>query len=59
MVAHPVRYDGAAPEIARVPQPLGAQTREILAEAGYGGDAIEDLVRQRVVGCADATERAA
>ena len=59
LVAHPVRYDGAAPEIARVPQPLGAQTREILAEAGYDGDEIDDLVRQRVVGCAAATEPAA
>ncbi len=35
LVAHPVRYDGAAPSLRLTPQPLGAQTAEILAELGY------------------------
>lgn len=35
LVAHPVRYDGAAPALRLTPQPLGAQTAEILIELGY------------------------
>ena len=35
LVTHPARYDGQAPTIRIAPQPLGAQTREILAELGY------------------------
>ena len=35
LVAHPARYDGKAPGIRLAPQPLGAQTREILASLGY------------------------
>ncbi|RUM96660.1 CoA transferase [Pseudaminobacter arsenicus] len=35
LVAHPVRYDGAAPAVRLVPQPLGAQSEEILVELGY------------------------
>jgi crotonobetainyl-CoA:carnitine CoA-transferase CaiB-like acyl-CoA transferase len=35
MVMHPARYDGRSPEVRLVPQPLGAQTREILREIGY------------------------
>jgi crotonobetainyl-CoA:carnitine CoA-transferase CaiB-like acyl-CoA transferase len=39
-----------------VPQPLGAQTREILSEAGYTTAEIDDLVARRIV---VATETAA
>lgn len=59
LVAHPVRYDGKAPDVTRVPQKLGAQTREILAEAGYTVAEIDDLVSRAVVRCADETGRAA
>ena len=36
LVNHPVRYNGKAPDIRLAPQPLGAQTAEILEEIGYG-----------------------
>ncbi len=34
LVSHPARFDGAAPALRLVPQPLGAQTREVLGELG-------------------------
>jgi crotonobetainyl-CoA:carnitine CoA-transferase CaiB-like acyl-CoA transferase len=52
LVAHPLRFDGEAPGIDRVPQALGAQTREILEEASYSDEEIRGLVRQGVVACA-------
>ena len=54
VVRHPVRYDGRTPEIERVPQPLGAQTREVLQELGYGEQDIEDMIAAGVVGAQDA-----
>ncbi|WP_315833585.1 CoA transferase [Bradyrhizobium prioriisuperbiae] len=50
MVMHPARYDGQSPDIRLVPQPLGAQTREVLAEAGYGSTDIEAMIAGRAVG---------
>ncbi|WP_159587138.1 CaiB/BaiF CoA transferase family protein [Chelativorans xinjiangense] len=50
LVAHPVRYDGAAPDISRVPQPLGAQTREVFAEAGFSGEEITRLAAAGAIG---------
>lgn len=35
-VNHPLQYDGQAAEVALPPQPLGAQTAEVLAELGIG-----------------------
>lgn len=54
LVSHPVHYDGAPLPITRVPQPLGAQTREILAEAGYAADEIDALLKDDVVRAAPA-----
>ena len=59
LITHPVRYDGEAPAVNRVPQKLGAQTREILAQAGYGGAEIDDLLSRGVVRCADEPGKAA
>ncbi|MEO4001837.1 CaiB/BaiF CoA-transferase family protein [Mesorhizobium sp. CAU 1732] len=44
LVAHPVRYDGEAPQVRHVPQPLGAQTRDILGEAGFSADEIDGFL---------------
>lgn len=49
VLAHPIRYDGEAPAMRLPPQPLGGQTREVLAEIGYSGDEIEALVAARAV----------
>ncbi|WP_419897806.1 CaiB/BaiF CoA transferase family protein [Roseomonas sp. USHLN139] len=43
LVAHPARYDGEVPKVRLVPQPLGAQTAEILGELGYDAGAIAAL----------------
>ncbi len=53
LVNHPVRYDGEAAEIRLPPQPLGAQTEEILGELGFGAADIEALAREGVVRLAE------
>jgi crotonobetainyl-CoA:carnitine CoA-transferase CaiB-like acyl-CoA transferase len=50
MVMHPARYDGRTPEVRLVPQPLGAQTREVLSEIGYGRADIETMIAGKAVG---------
>jgi len=49
LVMHPVKYDGETPAVRLAPQLLGAQTREILGELGYGVDQIRDLEAKDVV----------
>ena len=51
LVRHPVRYDGEVPAIRLPPQPLGAQTDEILREFGYSPAEISQLISERIVAC--------
>jgi crotonobetainyl-CoA:carnitine CoA-transferase CaiB-like acyl-CoA transferase len=44
LLAHPVRYDGAAPPLTRQPPRQGEHTREVLAELGYEPHEIDTLV---------------
>lgn len=55
LVNHPVRYDGQAPAVRLAPQPIGAQTAEILAEVGYSAERIARLEEQGVLKCGDRT----
>lgn len=48
LVNHPIRYDGEAAEVRLPPQPLGAQTRDVLAELGYGDSEIADILDRGV-----------
>ena len=54
-LSHPVRYDGVAPPVETVPQPLGAQSREILSEVGYAAAAIDALDSDGVIRCGEPT----
>jgi crotonobetainyl-CoA:carnitine CoA-transferase CaiB-like acyl-CoA transferase len=50
LVRHPVSYDGSVPDVRSPPQMLGAQSREILKEIGYGDVEIDQLAANGVVG---------
>jgi crotonobetainyl-CoA:carnitine CoA-transferase CaiB-like acyl-CoA transferase len=49
LVNHPVLYDGETAEVRLPPQPLGAQTAEVLAEIGLSADEIETLAEDQVI----------
>ena len=49
LVNHPVRYDGEAAALRLPPQRLGAQTKEVLAELGFGVAEIAALARDGIV----------
>lgn len=48
LLAHPVRYDGAAPPLRRHPPRHGQHTREVLAELGYTPNEIDDYVERGI-----------
>jgi crotonobetainyl-CoA:carnitine CoA-transferase CaiB-like acyl-CoA transferase len=50
LVNHPVRYDGKPASIGLPPQPLGAQTKEVLKELGFGAAEIAALIEEGVAG---------
>ena len=52
LVNHPVRYDGKVAEVHIPPQPLGAQSSEILMELGWDETAVAELVKDRVIALA-------
>ena len=45
MVAPPARWSGTQPELVRHPPNLGEHTREVLAEAGFDEQEIDDMIR--------------
>ncbi|MFL5195843.1 MAG: hypothetical protein ACJ8BE_02905, partial [Microvirga sp.] len=49
LVNHPLRYDGEAAEIRLPPQPLGAQTAEVLQELGFSSKEVAALAVEGVV----------
>lgn len=49
LVNHPVLYDGQAADVRLPPQPLGAQTREVLGEIGLTPDEIDALSAAQVI----------
>ena len=53
LVAHAASYDGERPGVRLAPQPIGAQSREILMELGYDGARIRQLESDGAVAMAD------
>ena len=49
LLAHAATYDEERPGVYLAPQPLGAQTREILQELGYSAGDIEKFSETKVV----------
>lgn len=49
LVNHPLRYDGEGAEVRMPPQPVGAQTGEILAELGFTPDEMATFAAAGIV----------
>jgi crotonobetainyl-CoA:carnitine CoA-transferase CaiB-like acyl-CoA transferase len=52
LLGHPARYDGLRPGVRLPPQPIGAQTAEVLAEIGYDESAIATMAEAGKIGVA-------
>ncbi len=52
LVKHPAQYNGQVPPVRLPPQPLGAQTKEVLSELGYSEADIQQLAGDKVIGLA-------
>jgi crotonobetainyl-CoA:carnitine CoA-transferase CaiB-like acyl-CoA transferase len=50
LLAHPIRYDGEAPALNRLPPSVGQHTDEVLGELDYNAAEIERLRTSAVVG---------
>ncbi len=50
LVKHPVRYNGEVSPVRLPPQPLGAQTAEVLRELGFAEGEIDDMAAKGVIG---------
>lgn len=59
LVGHPIKYDGKSPEVRLPPQPMGAQTGEILAELGYSAAEIAAMEKKGVVVSHTGTQKTA
>lgn len=57
VVSHPIRYDGEVPPVRLPPQPLGAQTEEILQELGYAPTEIERMIAAGIVARHSSSDR--
>jgi crotonobetainyl-CoA:carnitine CoA-transferase CaiB-like acyl-CoA transferase len=53
LVNHPVLYDGETASVRLAPQPLGAQTAEVLGELGLSPSDVRSLADEKVVRLAD------
>jgi crotonobetainyl-CoA:carnitine CoA-transferase CaiB-like acyl-CoA transferase len=56
VVKHPVQYNGKVPPVRLPPQPLGAQTAEVMQELGYSEAEIQQLAADNIVGLAPGGE---
>jgi crotonobetainyl-CoA:carnitine CoA-transferase CaiB-like acyl-CoA transferase len=53
LMNHPIRYDGEVAEVRIPPQPLGAQSDEILTEMGWDDASISQLAEDKVIALSD------
>lgn len=49
IVNHPIRYDGQVPEVRLPPQPLGAQSADILRDLGYDSAQLTALMAAGII----------